>query len=475
MLGTIILARLLTPEDFGLVAMIMSIIGIIFIFKDLGLTDATIQKDQINHSQISTLFWINIFFCIFVLIFLLAIAPIIGYFFKEPKLKLLTIALSTSFFFIGLSTQHLALLKRNLMFRQIMYIEILSTLFSISLAIVFAILGFKYWALVIRLISLSIFTALFAWFFCKWRPGKFALKSDIKSMLIFGTNINIYFLINYFARNLDKTLIGWRFGAANLGLYQKAHSLFGLPVNQLTLSLQGVAVTTFSKIKDDPHKFRRYYFRALSVLSFVGMPLCALMVVMSKDIIYLLLGPQWEKATNIFSILGLASLVQIIDSTKGWIHVSIGRPDRWLKWGIFSSISIVVSIIIGLPFGPLGVATTFTIITYILTMPAICYAGKPVGITFSMVISIIWKYFISASIPGILIWYIFYYRTVFENLIPRLTLTFVFYLSGYLLFIYLFFNGLEPLFNFISYIKHINFFPKHFLSRIISRPYSESA
>ena len=458
MVGIIVLARLLTPDDFGLVAMVASITGFFLIFKDLGLTDATIQEPEISHKQISTLFWINIAFGITVALIVVALSTPIAWFYGEPQLKSIAIISSLSFAFAGLSTQHLALLKRSILYSRIAFIEITATLVSFGTAIILARYGWSYWALVLRPIVLAMFLAIGCWFFCQWRPGLPTRRSHVRSMLIFGGNTLGYFVVNYFARSLDKTLIGWRYGAKELGYYGKAYQLFILPINQVIIPLQSVAVTTLSKLRTEPEKYRRYYLKALSGISFVAMPMCAFMVAVSDDLILLLLGPQWKKTGSIFASLGIGAVIQTVFSTMGWLHVSLGRPDRWLRWGIFGSSVTVVAFLLGLPFGPFGVATAYTLSRYVLAGPGLAYAGQPIDLKFRAILSEIWRYFVASASAAILVSSIHVSSTINAGMIPNLLVSFIIFTASYLVFILVLYQDTKPIVQFLSVLMDI--FPK---------------
>ncbi|MCL2690580.1 MAG: oligosaccharide flippase family protein, partial [Chitinispirillia bacterium] len=148
--GTIVLARLLLPADFGLLAMVLTITGFFVLFKDLGLSDATVQSEKINHKQVSTLFWVNVFFSLLIILLIVLLSPYVARFYNEPRLTKIVVISAISFVFAGLSTQHLALLKRNMKFVQIATVEIVAALVSITAALVMAFNGFGYWALVAR-------------------------------------------------------------------------------------------------------------------------------------------------------------------------------------------------------------------------------------------------------------------------------------------------------------------------------------
>ncbi|MFP4013479.1 MAG: lipopolysaccharide biosynthesis protein [Chitinispirillaceae bacterium] len=403
--GTIVLARILSPEDFGLLAMVLTITGFFVLFKDLGLSDATVQSPKINHKQVSTLFWINVLFSVVILLLIVAISPLVARFYDEPKLQLIIAVSSLSFIFAGFSTQHLALLRRNMQFSDIAKIEIAAALGSISVAVAMALGGFGYWALVARPVALSVINFAGMWLFCTWRPGMPVRGSEVRGLIRFGANTMGFYLVNYFARNLDKALIGWARGPVALGFYHKAYHLFVLPVNQFSIPLQSVAVTTLTKLRNDPEKYRAYFIRAISLLSFVGMPMSTFLAALGDDIILLLLGPQWDKAAEIFSVLGLGAGMQIMYATQGWLHISLGRSDRWFWWGVVGSAIMGLFFVAGLPFGTLGVAAGYTISLYLLTCPALLYAGRPVKLSTRELVSGVWRYFAAAAIAGVLTWY----------------------------------------------------------------------
>lgn len=268
-----ILARILTPEEFGLVAMVMALSGFLAIFADLGLTDATIQTSDINHNQISALFWINVIVTGAIVLIAIALSPLVAWFYSEPRLTNIMIMSSTYLFLAALSTQHIALLKRRMLFFKISINEIIARLISSILAIILALYGWSYWSLVLREVSLGVCMTVGAWVLCRWLPGWPSHRKDIESMLKFGRNTIGAFITGYFSRNLDKILIGWRYGANQLGYYHRAYYLFVLPTTQSTEALKNVATSTLSKLRSEPTKYHSYYLKAVSVLSFIGMPI----------------------------------------------------------------------------------------------------------------------------------------------------------------------------------------------------------
>ena len=187
--STMVLARLLTPQDFGLIAMVTAVTGFVVMFKDMGLSMATVQKAEINHGQISTLFWINVVLSLGVMLVTAALAPAIAWFYGEPRLTWITLALAGAFVFGGLTVQHQALLRRSMRFGTLALIGIIGMLVGIVAAIIAAWYGAGYWALVIMQLSGAIAGAIAVWVACGWRPSLPVRCSGVREMLAFGGNL----------------------------------------------------------------------------------------------------------------------------------------------------------------------------------------------------------------------------------------------------------------------------------------------
>jgi O-antigen/teichoic acid export membrane protein len=382
MVGTVVLARLLTPQDYGLIGMVAVVIGFVSMFKDLGLSTATIQRPEITNAQISTLFWINLALSVGVMLVAAAIAPAIARFYHEPRLVLITLAYGCGFLLGGLTVQHEALLRRQMRFTALAGAEVFSIVASVVTAIVMARFGAGYWALVGGALSLNLAYLIGIWAQCRWRPGLPAKDSGVRSMLVFGGNFTAFSVVNYFARNLDNMLIGWRWGAAPLGLYAKAYQLLLLPLDQINSPITAVAVPALSRLADDAERYRQAYLRILEKIAIMTMPMMAFMIVTSDWLVFILLGPKWSGVSRIFALLAIAGFVQPVTSTTGWLFLTQGRPHHMFQWGLVGSSLIVVSIAIGLPWGPVGVATSYSLGFVCITMPLLLwFVGRtgPVG------------------------------------------------------------------------------------------------
>jgi len=378
--ATMALARLLTPGDFGLVAMVAAFTGFVAVFKDLGLAMATVQRPSIDHRQVSTLFWLNLLISAAVMVSVAALAPAVAWFYKEPRLLGVTLALGATFLFGGLTVQHHALLRRQMRFGALAGIEIGALLAGAAAAVVLALAGAGYWALVLRPIAVAAATAAGVWILCGWRPGHPTRGSGVRAMLAFGGNLTGFSLVDYFSRNLDNVLIGWRWREQQLGFYSRAYQLLLLPLQQINAPLASVAIPTLSRLQDDPARYRRYYCNAMSLLAYVATPFIVGMIVLSDEVIAIVLGNQWMEAGRLFRVLAIAALGQPAAAANGWVYISLGRARRLLAWGLISMPIFAAGFVVGLRWGALGVAAAYAICALALRVPGWLFAfhGSPI-------------------------------------------------------------------------------------------------
>lgn len=378
--ATAILARLILPEHSGLINMVVIVTGFISLFNDLGLSAATIQRNQLEQQQVSTLFWINIAMGMSLALVAAALAPAVAWFYNEPRLLPVMAVIAAGFFFGGLTVQHRALMKRQMRFSALVGIDITMTLIGTVVAITAAVLlpePLRYWALVFELVAQWPIEIVGLWLLCGWRPNRPALAKGVRSMLVFGGNLTGYRLVNYFARNMDNLLIGKFFGAAALGLYAKAYGLLLLPMRRVNEPFSAVALPALSRLTDDPERYRRTYSRMVSGLCLLTMPLVAFMIGAADWIVITVLSERWAAASTLFALLGISGLVEPFSNTTGWLFTSQGRTDEQLRWGLIGTGLTVGAIVAGLPWGPVGVATSYGVSGLLIRTPLLFwFAGR---------------------------------------------------------------------------------------------------
>ncbi len=386
LLSNVVLYRLagLTPHDNGLLTMVITITGVVTLFKDLGLSRATVQKDHITREETSTLFWVNAAIGLLATIVTLALAPAIAWFYHEPRLVHITMLLATGFLFSGTAVQHQALLQRQMQFATIAVVDLMSLIIGIAVGVISAFMGAGYWSLVFMQLTTTIVNTLGTWRACRWRPGLPQRGTDVKSQLKFGGNLAGFNILNYFQRNVDNLIVGKMAGAAALGLYGKAYQLLMLPVNQISTPMSNVAVPALSRLQKEPERYRSYYRKAIELLTFVSMPIVVMLFVVADDLILLLLGKDWTGSVPIFRWLVPAAFIGTFNVATGWVYTSLGRTDRQLIMAFVVTPITIGGFLVGAwQHGPMGVAASFTITTVLLRYPTIvyCFRGTPLSAT----------------------------------------------------------------------------------------------
>ena len=384
--STILLARLLGPHDFGLVAMVLALTGFAPMLIDLGTSDAASQKMQISRVEVSTLFWLNVAVGVLLTLLLISGSPFIARFFGEPYLTGIAIVLSTQFIMLALSTQHYALMRRAMQFRRLAMIDISSNLLGSLVSVGLAFAGCGYWALVAKPIVTSSCTAIGAWTSCRWVPGRPRVTNEVKELVRFGMGVTGFTMTDYLAGSADRITIGYFLGAAQLGYFQNASVIYSNALTIVAEPLHNIAVSGLSKLREDMQNFKRAWAKALSTLSFFSAPAFALLAVIGQDLVLVLLGQKWAPAGYLLTIFGVRGIAQILERAHGWAHVAAGRSDRWMRWGLYSAVCQLAAVAAGLPFGVVGICTAYTIAMFVLFVPSLVYSGRPIGIDVSDVL-----------------------------------------------------------------------------------------
>jgi PST family polysaccharide transporter len=296
---------------------------------------------------------------------------------------------------------HLALLKRAMRFPAVSANDVVARAAYTVVAILLAIRGWGHWALVAGIVASSVSTTIGAWWFCRWIPSLPRRGVGTRAMLKFAASVYGRFSANYFARNLDNLLVGWKFNAAALGFYKRAYDLFALSASQLISPLNNVALAALSRLNQDPARFKRSLANSLGIVAFVGMAVGADLTLVGKDVVCLVLGPKWSESSRIFELFGPGIGIMLLYSTVGWIHVSIGKPGRWLRWTLVELAATVLLFVLALPWGPAGIAAAWSVSFWTLSIPAFWYAGRPIGFGVSSLIGAVWRYAAASLVAGL--------------------------------------------------------------------------
>jgi O-antigen/teichoic acid export membrane protein len=383
LVSTFLLARLLSPNDFGLVAMVVSVTSIAEQFSELGLSTATIQCRELNHEQVTNLFWINVGAgCLFSLA-ICGLAPGIAGFYHTPDLVIMTMVISTTFFWGGLTVQHQALLSRQLKQGHLAAIRFGASFLSLGVAIALAVNHFGVWALAWREVTRAFFVAVGMWMFCRWIPGWPRRNANIKGLLHYGSHLTLSQLVLGWISQFDRFLIGRYFGAIPLGLYRQAQQLILSPIDQLRVPLYSVASPSLSILQTDPVRYRRYYQRIVLVISLATMPLGLFIAIYAGEITNVLLGPKWVEATVFLRIFGLIACLRPCLDTTSVVMSTYGLSKRLLTLSIVYNALVAAFMCAGILWGAEGIALSNVVSILLLMLPLLYFSLRRTPVTVS--------------------------------------------------------------------------------------------
>lgn len=360
--SVVVLARLLDPHDYGLIAMVVAVIGIGELLRDFGLSSAAIQAPTLSIHQRDNLFWINtgIGVVLGVLVYFIG-APLLAGLYSQPDLIPIAHALSLIFVINGLTTQYRADLVRRLKFSRLALADVLGPAIALALAIVAAVLGWGYWALVVQQLSQAVVLLVIISISAHWLPGRPRRHVPLGEMIRFGGNLVATQLVGYISNNVDSFTIGIRFGATSLGFYSRAFQLLMTPLNQVRIPLTTVALPVLSRLSSDVKRFGDYIAQGQIGLGYTLVAGLGLVVCAAHPITAIFLGAKWISVAPILSLLALAGIFQILAFVGYWVYVSRGLTRDLLRYTLVSSAIKVACILVGSQWGVIGVAAGYAV------------------------------------------------------------------------------------------------------------------
>ena len=355
----IAIARILVPEQFGIVAMASPVIAFIGLIADLGLSQAAIQRRQISDAEMSTLFWTNFGLILLLSAIVIAGAPAVAQFYGQPAVAPVLAVLAATTIVGACGSQHLVMLNRQLRFGTIAVIDLISFIVGAIVSLAAALSGLGIWAIVINQVVIVGATTIALWSVVKWRPVFPRQSEGARQLIGFGSDIALANTANFLARNLDNVLIGKFWGDAPLGAYDRAYKLLLFPLSRITTPMARVAVPLLSRVQHDERAYRKAYFLMLELILGLTYPGAIMALVAHDQLIRVLLGEKWAAASPIFAILAVGALFAPISNSMSWLLISQGRTRLLRDTGVASSVAFALGIVAGLPWGPVGVAAGY--------------------------------------------------------------------------------------------------------------------
>ena len=379
---TVALARLLTPRAYGLVGMIVVFTGFAERLTNPGFGDALVQHEELREGHLSSTFWLMAVLGLGMTAFFAALAPLVADFYAEPKLKALTMVVALNFAINPLNVVQRALIRREMDFKILMYVNTFSVLVSGAVAVAAAATGWGVWALVFLQLVGTLTRVLAMFVLIDWRPKWLFDWEAVRELLAFSGNLLGFRIINYWVRKTDDLLVGRFVGSHGLGVYTKAYEVMLQPVKHLRQVIGEVVYPAFTKIQEDRQRLKRAYLDATRVLGLLSIPVMCFVFVLADPLVVGVFGEHWRRVAPVLQILCLVGVKQPVSSTTGWLYKACGRTDWQFRWSLVTSTVALISFFIGIQWGVIGMAAAYAIRGYLVWYPGMTIPGKLIDMSF---------------------------------------------------------------------------------------------
>ena len=404
MASGMILARLLTPHDFGLMAMVTAVAGLADHIRHFGLPQAVVQGDRLSREQAHALFWHGLRLTLWVSMAMALAAPLMSIVYGEPRVIAIMLVFAGLFALQGLTIVHEGVLMRRLAFGTLAFADLTSMVLAVLTGIGLALAGWGYWALVVQtVVHAGVRTAIVAWR-GHWARGPRVGKggaTDVRAFSGYGSDLTRYKVLEYAARNVDRVLVGAAQGSQPLGFYDAAYRWSLYPLNQVAGPLSGVALASLSRVRHEAEGYRRAFRAGLLPFFSLVIPALVFFGVEGERVILLLLGDQWGPAVPLFRVLCLSGIAASLIRVSRWLFLVHGTTARQVRWGLAYLPVMVVASAAGLPWGPLGVACGFTVGNWLMVPSAVTSSLKDSTLTLRDVAAVAARPFVAAAVAAV--------------------------------------------------------------------------
>jgi O-antigen/teichoic acid export membrane protein len=385
---SILLARLIAPNDFGAMAMVLVFSGFAASFSDLGLGAALVQKQDAQPRHAATAFCLQLIIGAALSLALAASAPLIARFYSDPRLRGICLGIAPTFFLAAFAGVPMSLLQKAMAFRKIAQIETIAVLVSGTAAILLALKGWGIWSLVTQALLATLITSVLSWFLAPLHVLPSFDGAAWRELRHFSSSLTGFNFLNYWIRNLDNLIVGKFIGPAALGIYSRAYNLMLYPINQVSGAVSRVMFSAMASIQDQTERLRDIYLRAARMIALVTFPLMAGMSVLADLFIVTVFGPAWAEAAGVLRILAAVGLLQSVGTTLGWIYTARGRTDIMFRIGAAAGVVYAAAFLLGLRWGVRGVAWAYAASGFLLLWyPSWRIAGRIIGLNFSRMVA----------------------------------------------------------------------------------------
>ena len=374
-----ILSRLLSPEDFGLVGMAVVATGLVKLFADIGLSAATVQREEIDQAFVSALFYIDLIVSCGLMLLCFAMAPLSANIFSEPRVELIVAVIALTFPLVALRGQHIALLSRRMLYVRINLVAVLANVAGAAAAILSAWwLELGYWSIVIGIVISDVSQVIFSWIFSPWMPSRPGSLAAGRSALGFGLNLLGANLAGWLWKQADRALIGWRWDPSELGYYARAYSVLMVPINLVSGPIGSAVIPALSRLQGNRTEWTALMLTTARILAFFAGLMTVGLSLNAEFIIDLMLGPQWGLSVTIFSLLALSLFPGFVWEHARFVFISLGRTDIMRRYAVAAAIVHVAAFGVGVTWGSIGVAVALASASALVT-PVLLVVSARVG------------------------------------------------------------------------------------------------
>lgn len=446
----IILARTLSPSDYGLVGLLTIFTALSNLFIESGLGGALIKKKQTTNIDYCSVFYFNIgLSCLFYL-FLFFFAPYIAEFYDEPQLTLLARVL-----FLALICNSFSFIQSNIFVKQIKFnslarINIAALFCSSVIAVILAILQFGAWALVAQTLCLTAFRSLFLWMFSQWRPTERFSIEPLKEFFSFSSKVLLTGFLNAFFNNIYSVIIGKYFNKMELGFYQQASKFQDIPSSLIAGTFRSVALPVFSDVNNDNERLKRVLKKTQKSIAFIAFPVFLVLIIIARPLFVFLITEKWLPAVELFQLLLVGGIFNAISIVYNELLLSKGRSGLYLRMELVKKTFLILSVISCISFGVKGLVAGWVIYSFLSFLISAIWAGKIVSYSLRELFTDIFPYAVIAFIMA-MISYLFIYLHVSDVLLMciQITFCFTFYMGACRIF------KPEIMQETFSYLKHL--------------------
>lgn len=375
------LSRLISPEQFGIVAMVTVVTGLCEVFSSAGLSTATIQAPQITRAQLSQMYWINLAVSGGLGLSVMLAGPLMAAFYGEPRLIGVAIVAGLTFVVGGLGVQQSAILQREMRYVTLSIIEVAGLATNATVSVLLALQGAGYWALVYGVLASTVVVTAAMWNATRFVPDLPRRGVHVGALLRMGVTVSLNSFVIYVAYNAEKMLLGRFWGPTALGLYGRAYQLINVPTATINGAVYGIALSALSRLHDDPERFKSYFLKGYALVVSLTVPVTIMCALFAEDIVRIMLGPHWSSAAMIFRLLAPTVFVFGLINPLAPLILARGLQRRSLETAVAIAGILLVAVIIGLPYGPAGVATAYSAAMMLWAIPHTAWSLHGTGIT----------------------------------------------------------------------------------------------